>query len=178
MSTDSIMSAGPASTAPTNKSVWRRLLKNPMAAGSLVVFIAIVIFGVAAPLLAPFDPNLAKLELTNAAPFDTEFLLGGDRSGRDILSRLMYATTGTLMACLVVLAVSAGIGIVTGLVAGYWGGRIDDVLDWVSNIVLAFPDSFFSSRSTPSWGRTSLSPWRFWACSLPPTSSGWSAPLS
>ncbi|MDV8006051.1 dipeptide/oligopeptide/nickel ABC transporter permease/ATP-binding protein [Rhodococcus sp. IEGM 1318] len=139
MSTDAIMSAGPASTAPTNKSVWRRLLKNPMAVGSLVVFIAIVIFGVAAPLLAPFDPNLAKLELTNAAPFDTEFLLGGDRSGRDILSRLMYATTGTLMACLVVLAVSAGIGIVTGLVAGYWGGRIDDVLDWVSNIVLAFP---------------------------------------
>ncbi|WP_245861474.1 dipeptide/oligopeptide/nickel ABC transporter permease/ATP-binding protein [Microbacterium aurantiacum] len=119
--------------------MWRRVLRNPLGLVSALVLVAILLFGVLSALLAPFDPNLTRLELTNAAPFSSDFLLGGDHAGRDIFSRLMVATLGTAQACLVVLVVSATIGLSSGLIAGYFGGRIDDATDAVSSFVMALP---------------------------------------
>jgi peptide/nickel transport system permease protein len=116
------------------RTLWRRVLRNPVGLVAGFLLLLIVAFGVLAPWLAPFEPNLARLELTNAPPFTTDYWLGGDNTGRDILSRLMYATRGTL-----VLVVSAVLGGTTGLIAGYFGGRLDDVADWVSNVLLALP---------------------------------------
>jgi ABC-type dipeptide/oligopeptide/nickel transport system ATPase component/ABC-type dipeptide/oligopeptide/nickel transport system permease subunit len=121
------------------RRLWRRVLRNPVGLVTVVLLLLIVAFGLLAPWLAPFDPNLARLELTNAAPFTTDYLLGGDNTGRDILSRLMHATRGTLVAILVVLLVSSILGGTTGLIAGYFGGRLDDAADWVSNVLLALP---------------------------------------
>ncbi len=121
------------------RKLWRRVLRNPVGLVASLLLTLIVLFGLLAPWLAPFDPNLARLELTNAPPFSGDFLLGGDNTGRDILSRLMHATRGTLVAILVVLVVSSVLGGTTGLIAGYFGGRLDDVADWVSNVLLALP---------------------------------------
>jgi peptide/nickel transport system permease protein len=115
------------------------VLSNPVGLVTVGLLVLIVAFGVLAPWLAPFDPNLARLELTNAPPFTTDYWLGGDNTGRDILSRLMHATRGTLLAILVVLVVSSVLGGTTGLIAGYYGGRLDDAADWVSNVLLALP---------------------------------------
>ncbi len=121
------------------RKLWRRVLSNPVGLVTVGLLVLIVAFGVLAPWLAPFDPNLARLELTNAPPFTTDYWLGGDNTGRDILSRLMHATRGTLLAILVVLVVSSVLGGTTGLIAGYYGGRLDDAADWVSNVLLALP---------------------------------------
>ncbi|MFC8432356.1 dipeptide/oligopeptide/nickel ABC transporter permease/ATP-binding protein [Streptomyces sp. NPDC057253] len=130
----------PASAdAPTSgTSAFRRLLRNPLGLFSSVVLLLIVLFGLASPF-SPHDPNTARLELTNAPPFSGDFVLGGDQAGRDILSRLMHATLGTLTASLVVLAVSLVLGVVTGLVAGYFGGWFDTVSSWVAGAVMALP---------------------------------------
>lgn len=131
----------PAPSLPTvhRRATWRRILRNPVGLVSASVLLFVLAGGVLAPVLAPFDPNLTRLDLTNAPAFSSDFLLGGDQTGRDILSRLLYATAGTAQASLVVLVVSVLIGVSTGLVAGYFGGRLDDITDAVSNVVLALP---------------------------------------
>lgn len=117
----------------------RRLLRNPLGLFSVVFLGLVVLMGVLSPLLAPHDPNLAKLELTNAPPFSGDFVLGGDQAGRDILARLMVATLGTLTASCVVLIVSLTLGVSTGLVAGYFAGWFETVSSWVANAVMALP---------------------------------------
>ncbi|MEV0640914.1 dipeptide/oligopeptide/nickel ABC transporter permease/ATP-binding protein [Streptomyces sp. NPDC050619] len=117
----------------------KRLLRNPLGLFSSVVLALIVLLGLSSPFLAPHDPNEARLQLTNAPPLTGGYLLGGDQSGRDVLSRLMHATLGTLTASLVVLVVSLALGVTAGLVAGYFGGRFDTVGSWVSNTVMALP---------------------------------------
>ncbi|MEU0302921.1 dipeptide/oligopeptide/nickel ABC transporter permease/ATP-binding protein [Streptomyces sp. NPDC006175] len=121
------------------RALWRRVLSSPVGFVTVLILVLALVFGLAAPWLAPFDPNLLRLEVTNDGPFRGDFLLGGDSTGRDILSRLMFATRSTILACLVVLVVSSVLGGITGLLAGYFGGRLDDFADWVSNVFLALP---------------------------------------
>ncbi|WP_269938651.1 dipeptide/oligopeptide/nickel ABC transporter permease/ATP-binding protein [Arthrobacter sp. HY1533] len=121
------------------KSVLRLILKTPVGLASSIVLLAIVIFGASAPWLAPFDPGFTDLAQTNAPPFSGSFPLGGDASGRDILSRLMFATGSTLIAACVVLVVSLLLGASAGLVAGYYGGWFDSVASWVADVILALP---------------------------------------
>lgn len=117
----------------------RRVLRNPVGVISILVLTVVVLAAIFGPLLAPFGPNQIQLELTNASPFTTKYLLGGDQAGRDILSRLLAGTQGTILASLVVLVVSATIGVATGLIAGYFGGVFDAVAEWISDVLMAFP---------------------------------------
>ncbi|MFI7294842.1 ATP-binding cassette domain-containing protein [Streptomyces sp. NPDC050121] len=117
----------------------KRLLRNPLGLVGSVALLLIVLFGLCSSFLAPHDPNEARLELTNAPPMTSGFLLGGDQSGRDVLSRLMHATLGTLTASSVMLLVALVLGVTSGLAAGYFGGRLDTVASWVSNTVMALP---------------------------------------
>lgn len=129
---------GEASEAPP-AGLWRRVISNPLALASLIFLALVIAAGLLAPVLAPFPPQLSRLELTNVPAFGSEFLLGGDQSGRDILSRLLYATVGTLRGSAVLLVVAVTIGVSTGLVAGYFGGIIDQVFSWLANVILTLP---------------------------------------
>ena len=124
-------------TAPTG--ILRRLVRNPVAVAAVLFLLLVVLLGILAPWIAPFPPNQTNLEYTNAPPFQGPYILGGDSAGRDILSRLLFATIGTLQAGLVLLVVSLTLGVTTGLVAGYYGGKIDAALSWIANIILSLP---------------------------------------
>ncbi|WP_129669892.1 dipeptide/oligopeptide/nickel ABC transporter permease/ATP-binding protein [Phytoactinopolyspora endophytica] len=128
-----------AATGPGSQHPIRRLLRNPFGLASLIVLTAIVFVAILAPWLAPFDPNASRPELTNVAPFTSDYVLGGDSAGRDVLSRLIWAARSTMLASLTVLAVSLVIGVVAGLLAGYYGGVVQAVTNWVSDAVLALP---------------------------------------
>jgi peptide/nickel transport system permease protein len=134
-----VLPEAPVTPQAPRRGLWRRVLKNPVGLISAVVLLAIIVLGLLAPVLATFDPNLTRLELTNAAPFSSDYLLGGDQSGRDIFSRLLYGTVGTLQGSVVLLIVSVLIGVTSGLLAGYHGGKLDAVGSWVANIVLTLP---------------------------------------
>ncbi|MFJ6376204.1 dipeptide/oligopeptide/nickel ABC transporter permease/ATP-binding protein [Pseudarthrobacter oxydans] len=141
MSVENLTSSAstPLEPATAKRSVFRLVLTNPIGLASSVFLVFILGFGLLAPVLAPFDPNFASLSLTNAPPFTSEYLLGGDQAGRDILSRLMHATASTLTASAVVLIVSLVLGTTTGLLAGYFGGFFDAVGSWVANAIMALP---------------------------------------
>ncbi|KUO06060.1 dipeptide/oligopeptide/nickel ABC transporter permease/ATP-binding protein [Streptomyces caeruleatus] len=126
--------------APRGRRDWvGRLLRNPMAVACMVFLLATVLFGLAGPWLAPHPPGATQLDAVNARPFTPGHLLGGDGSGRDILSRLMWGTQRTLFACVIILCSAVIVGVPAGLVAGYRGGAADSLINWVSDLVMTLP---------------------------------------
>src|SRR5690242_594466 len=121
------------------RSVLRRLLTNPQGAACLAFLLVVVFAGLSAPWLAPVRPNVTDLNAVNAPPFSPGHPLGGDASGRDILSMLMWGTRETLLACVIVLIVSVALGVTSGLVAGFYRGRFEAVADFVSDVVMSLP---------------------------------------
>jgi len=103
---------------------------------------AIVLFTVVAavfgPTLAPFDPAAQELALRLEGPTGVHWF-GLDELGRDIFARILSGARISLMVGLVVVGVSASIGILLGSIAGYFGGRTDEAISRVIDILLAFP---------------------------------------
>ena len=121
------------------RSVLRRLLTNPQGACCLAFLLFVVFMGLSSPWLAPVGPNVANLAAVNARPFSPHHLLGADGSGRDILSRLMWGTRETLLACVIVLLVSVLLGVTSGLIAGYYRGKFEASASWVSDVLMSLP---------------------------------------
>ena len=131
---------GPRDDGRGDDGALRRLLHDPLAVGAMAYIALVVVVGVFAPLIAPSSPSFVDLSQANTAPFSGgDFLLGGDSSGRDVFSRLLWATRGTLVACVIVLVVSTVIGVVGGLLAGYFRGRTEVVASWVADAIMALP---------------------------------------
>jgi peptide/nickel transport system permease protein len=108
-----------------------------VAATVLLVLIAAV--AVAAPALAPHDPNDTDLIAKFAEWGEDGHLLGTDDLGRDAFSRLLYGTRITLVAPFIAVGVALVLGLPTGLLAGFRGGIVDAVLGRVSDALLALP---------------------------------------
>lgn len=107
----------------------------------LVLTALAAIFG---PLLAPFDPNRQNLVLRLADPMTAGpdggvFWLGSDALGRDVLTRLLYGARISLTVGIAAISVGGTIGIIAGLMAGYFGGWVDDAIMRLGDIQLAFP---------------------------------------
>lgn len=115
-----------------------RTLRNPMGAFGLLLLALLVLLAILAPLVAPFDP-LAQQGGQELRPPGSTFFLGTDEFGRDILSRVVYGSRTSLLVGVVAVAVGAGIGVPTGLVAGYEGGWLDAVIMRIWDAMLAFP---------------------------------------
>lgn len=118
---------------------FRRLVKKPTVWIAGIILFTVLFFSFFGAILAPFDPNLTKLEFVNIAPFTSEFVLGGDRAGRDILSRLMVATANTIGGAAIAVSVTVAIGVSMGIMAGYYGRTFDAIGTWLSNIIQAVP---------------------------------------
>ncbi len=107
------------------------------AVGGTVIGLLLLV-ALAAPLLAPHDPNAVQLSQTLAG-FSSEHPLGTDSAGRDILSRLVYGTRLSLIGPLAVVLLSILVGVPAGLVAGYRGGWVDATLSRLWDMVFGFP---------------------------------------
>ncbi|MET0828960.1 MAG: dipeptide/oligopeptide/nickel ABC transporter permease/ATP-binding protein [Microbacterium sp.] len=119
------------------------VLKNPIGAVCLVYVALIAVVGVFAPLIAPMNPNTTDLAMTNAPPFTDGYLLGGDASGRDVFSRLIFGVRETLIGCVLVLSVSLILGVFAGLIAGYYRGNVERVIDFLSDAIMTLPGIAF-----------------------------------
>lgn len=143
------VSAFPTSSSPTpavsslderlGGRRWRRFVRNKAAMIAAVFLALLVLSAVLAPLLAPHDPNDNDLVNTFAPLGSNGHLLGTDDLGRDVLSRLLFASRVSLLAGLGAVSVSLVIAIPFGLVAGYFGGRLDGVLMRLIDALLAIP---------------------------------------
>lgn len=109
-----------------------------MIKGVGIVLLVILLASVLAPVISPYDPEEVNLDELRQAP-GYRHLLGTDSKGRDILSRVLYGGRISLSVALVAAFISMGIGLLTGLVSGYAGGKTDTVLMLVVDFILAFP---------------------------------------
>ena len=120
-------------------SLPRAARHNPLAAAGVVLVIIFVIFACFAPWIAPQDPARIDLPLRLAGPSPGHWC-GTDELGRDILSRLIYGSRISMLVGSCVVAVSLGLGLIVGSIAGYYGGRLDRFINVVvMNAFLSFP---------------------------------------
>jgi peptide/nickel transport system permease protein len=119
-------------------SLFRRLVKTPTGLFSIVVLAVVALSAIFAPLLAPGDPNFASIGDVLGPPA-AGHPLGFDGSGRDVLSRLLYAGRFSLAGAVFCLVIAAVIGVIAGLVAGYYHGWFDTMSSWVAGLIMALP---------------------------------------
>ena len=130
-----------STTSPTvvaAPSAWQRATRSGGLAIGLVLALAMVAMALAAPWLAPYDPNaqdvLLKLEPPSAAhPFGT------DDFGRDVLSRVIYGARISLFVGAVATLVGVLVGTIIGVVSGYFGKFVDRVITALTDVLLSFP---------------------------------------
>lgn len=117
--------------------ILRRFLRHKLGVVSLVLVLVIGLAALFAPLIAPYEPTAISTSFN--APPSLEHWLGTDQVGRDVFSRLLYATRVSLMVGLLATALSTVIGVVLGLLSGYFGGVIDMVIMRITDMVMSFP---------------------------------------
>ncbi|HCU68354.1 MAG TPA: D,D-dipeptide ABC transporter permease, partial [Desulfomicrobium sp.] len=114
------------------------LSRNPSAVMGGVVIAAMVLLAVGAPLLAPHDPVKLSLGERLMAP-GAAHLFGTDELGRDIFSRVLFGARISLSIGLLVITVAGVTGALIGATSGYFGGKIDNVIMRLMDVILSFP---------------------------------------
>ena len=125
-------------TQPGAIALWHRLRQNRLSIVGLALIAGFLLLAFAAPLIAPADPMQQAL-YNRLSPPTLAHPFGTDDFGRDILSRVIYGARISLRVGVVAVLIALLLGTGIGLVAGYWGGWIDQVLMRVMDILLAFP---------------------------------------
>lgn len=119
------------------RMVVRRFRKHKLAVVGLVIMVVLALTAIFAPLIAPHDPY----EVTGffSEKPSSEYWLGTDQTGRDVLSRLIYAARISLSVGLGAVLISVTIGTILGLVSGYFGGWIDMIIMRITDVFMSFP---------------------------------------
>jgi peptide/nickel transport system permease protein len=123
---------------------WRQLLRLKWGVAAAVVLLVVILAAVLAPWISPHDPLVVDIRHRLAPPAwmtggTPEHLLGTDQIGRDLLSRVIYGGRVSLIVGVSSVLLSSTIGILLGLAAGYFGGKLDWIIMTVVNVVLTFP---------------------------------------
>ena len=129
----------------------RTLLETRLAGAGLVISGVLLLCALSAPLLAPYDPNEQDY-LAITEPPSIVHPLGTDDIGRDVLSRIVYGSRVSLEVGLIAVGMAIAVGVSLGLVAGYAGGLIDDVIMRVVDAVQAFPNLILALAITAALG--------------------------
>ncbi len=128
-------------TSPKRRA-WQRLRRNRVALVSLGVLVVIHVVALAAPVIAPKDPNQIMPMRRFQSP-SAEYWLGTDENGRDLASRIVYGSRVSLLVGLSAMAFSIVLGTLIGLFAGFAGGIMDAILMRITDGMLSIPLFFF-----------------------------------
>lgn len=115
----------------------KRLLRSPSAVAGAVIVLLLVLAGIFAPLLTPFDPVRQDLRSVLQAPSSTH-LLGTDNLGRDVLARILYGARLTLFIGAFAVGVGLLFGVPLGIISGYYRGLADQVIQRLMDLMLSF----------------------------------------
>ena len=136
----------------------RRIFKNHSFLIGALILLVIIAIAVLAPFIAPHDPYDQDLARRLMNPFwhdkktDDLFALGTDKVGRDYLSRLIYGAQISLLIGFLTVLISGIIGTALGVIAGYFGGRVDMVVNFIINTRLAMPVFLVAMAAVVAFG--------------------------
>jgi peptide/nickel transport system permease protein len=126
------------STRATRRRQIAYALRQPAIIVGVVIMVFFVLVALFAPLLSPNDP-LAQNVVNGLKPPSAEHLLGTDKLGREVLSRLLYGARISLFVGVAVVLIASAVGTLLGVLAGYLGGWVDEALMRITDIFFAFP---------------------------------------
>lgn len=118
--------------------MMKKFFRHPLALLSTGIIVLIAILGISAPLIAPHDPYAQDI-LHKFAPLSLEYPLGTDQLGRCMFSRMLYGIRPTLGLATLTMLGTIGIGLIMGLLAGYFRGWVDEVIMRIVDVMLSFP---------------------------------------
>jgi len=129
------------------RDAWERLKQNKAAIAGLFLVAVITLAAVFAPLITKYDPG-EQLVWTQGpdaqlVPPGRDHWFGTDIYGRDIYSRVVYGARVSLQIGVASTIISVVIGVILGAMAGYYGGLVDDIISWLTNVIFAFPFLLF-----------------------------------
>lgn len=122
--------------------VWKSFKKNKAALISALFIIGLILVAIFAPYISPYPYDQVNFSAINQLPGEN-YLLGADGLGRDILSRIIYGTRVSLAVGIVSQIIMISIGVPMGLIAGYYGGKIDMIIMRIVDILYSFPALLF-----------------------------------
>jgi len=118
--------------------VMRRMSKNKMAMGGLIIILVLIILAILAPWIMPYKYDQMDMLNIYAKP-SAQHWFGCDDLGRDIFSRLLYGSRASLSLGILATAISTVIGIALGAIVGYFGGKVDNIIMRLLDIIQAIP---------------------------------------
>ena len=127
------------------------LLKNKLTLAGMVIVALIILLGLLAPLVSPWDPNLMNVAGRLQAPSLHHFF-GTDEMGRDIFSRILYGARISITVGLSIVIIAAAAGVAIGSVSGFCGGRVDRIIMALTDMILSFPSMVLALALTASLG--------------------------
>ena len=136
--------------------IWRRLKKNKMAMLGLTILVMLALTAIFADVIADYDTKVIAQDIPNRLQGPSmEHWCGTDEFGRDIFARLVHGSRVSLVVGLISVSISLFIGGALGAIAGYYGGRVDNVIMRIMDIFLAVPSILLAMTIVAALG-TSL----------------------
>jgi peptide/nickel transport system permease protein len=133
------------------KEVWKRFKRNRMAMIGLVVLIVLIVIAIFAPVLAPY-PYAKQHLIDKLAKPGAKYLLGADHFGRDILSRLFFGARISLVVGFISVGVGLSIGGLLGALAAFYGGRVDNIIMRLNDVMQAVPQTILAIAISAALG--------------------------
>ncbi|MGO5137269.1 oligopeptide ABC transporter permease [Clostridium butyricum] len=121
-----------------SKMALQKLIKNKIAMLGLIAVVIVILFSFVGPLLMKFDMN-TQTDCIQQGPMIEGHVLGTDKLGRDIMTRLMYGGRISILVGLVAVAIELCIGTFVGAISGYYGGKVDAILMTITEIWMTIP---------------------------------------
>ena len=118
--------------------LWRFTKSSPLNAFALLLVLGVLFCAIFGPLLAPYAPDSTNFANTLAAP-SVHHLFGTDELGRDLFSRILYGTRISLEVAAIILSFAVVFGTLLGIVSGYLGGLVDEIIMRITDLFLGFP---------------------------------------
>lgn len=146
---------------------WRRFLRNRLAVVSLAFILVVSVTALASPIIAPYGYATIHAGQELLPSFSEGFLMGTDPLGRDIFSRLIYSIRTALFIAIAAELISLAVAFVIGLIAGYKGGKYDQILMAATDVMFAFPGYLFAVLLVAVMGRST------WAIILALSIASW-----
>ncbi len=128
----------PEAAPSQRREVLRALLSSPLAVGGLAVLAVLLLAAASGDRLAPYDPNTVQIAERLQGPSGRHWF-GTDELGRDVLSRVLVAARTSVQVGLVAVGIALVAGVLLGLVAGFYGRWVDDVVMRAMDVLFAFP---------------------------------------
>jgi len=135
------------------EEIWNRFLRNKLAVVGLVIFVFIILVAILAPLIANYDTEAIRVNVPNRLHSPSAaHIFGTDELGRDIMARIVHGARISLVVGCAAIAFALFVGGALGAIAGYSGGKIDDVIMRCMDVFLCLPDVLLALAIVAAFG--------------------------